>query len=64
MDSKSKEIILRHLKGIVTELEKDLKRERQHERVDFYESQFDIKRVNSLFPFRGKGTLNCFSHRY
>jgi hypothetical protein len=45
MDSKSKEIILRHLKGIVTELEKDLKRERQHERVDFYESQFDIKRV-------------------
>jgi hypothetical protein len=43
MDSKSKEIILR----IVTELEKDLKRERQHERVDFYESQFDLKRVKA-----------------
>jgi hypothetical protein len=47
MDSKSKEIILRHLKGIVTELEKDLKKERHHERVDLYESQFDLKRVKA-----------------
>jgi hypothetical protein len=45
MDSKSKEIILRHLKGIVTELEKNLKRDKELEQIKVYMRKFDIEKV-------------------
>jgi hypothetical protein len=46
MDSKSKEIILRHLKGIITELEKSLKRDKELEQIKVYMRNFDIEKVN------------------
>lgn len=45
MDRKSKEIIFRHLKGIINELEKDLKREKELEQIKVYVRQFDIEKV-------------------
>lgn len=46
MDSKSKVIIFRHLKGIINELEKDLKREEELEQIKVYMRQFDIEKLN------------------
>jgi hypothetical protein len=46
MDSKSKEIIFRHLKGIINELEKNLKTEGELEQIKVYMRQFDVKKVN------------------
>ncbi|MHA2010715.1 MAG: hypothetical protein ACW980_25685 [Promethearchaeota archaeon] len=45
MDSKSKEIILRHLKGIINELEKNLKRDKELKQIKVYMRQFDVKKV-------------------
>ncbi len=46
MDIKTKEIILRHLKGIVNELERDVKRQKESEQFKIYEENFDRRDVN------------------
>jgi hypothetical protein len=55
MDIKSKEIILRHLKGIVNELERDLQRQKEFEQLKIYKEKInrnDVKKNNA------KSTLN------
>jgi hypothetical protein len=46
MDNKSKEIISRHLKGIITELEKNFKGEKELEQIKVYVRQFNVKKMN------------------
>jgi hypothetical protein len=46
MNNKSKEIILRHMKGIIIELEKDLKSDKELEQIKVYMRQFDVKKMN------------------
>ena len=55
MDIKSKEIILRHLKGIINELQKDLKRDKELVQLKVYEKQLDRRKVkmNSFKPVLG-----------
>ena len=55
MEIKSKEIILRHLKGIINELQKDLKRDKELVQLKVYEKQLDRRKVkmNSIKPLLG-----------